>query len=141
MLVTNLFKMGIKTLYNIEFGKSGSGPLSIRYLGGILYPRSIMLYIHTVENDEMWKHLELFAKETISQVKKHSKSIGLQPNESNIVDLLDANVAQATIQNSSQFDEDCLPDLDVQLTTTVTEVEFALVQDIINEFQNNNEEK
>ena len=141
MPITNLFKMGIKMLYNIKISKSVSGPLLIRCLRGIMYPRSIMPYICTLENDEMWQHPELFAKETISWAKKWSKSIGLQPNESNIVDLLDGNVTQPTIQNSSQFDEDFLPDLDVQLTTTLTEVEFVLVQDIISELQNNNEEK
>ena len=141
MLITNIFQMGIKMLNNIKFSKSISGPLSIRCLGGIMYPRSIMPYICTLENDEMWQHPDLFAKEMISRAKKQSKSIGLQPNESNIVDLLDGNVAQPTIQNSSQFDEEFLPYLDLQLTTTLTDVEFVLVQDIISELQNNNEEK
>ena len=70
MLITNLFKTGIKMLYNIKISKSCSGPLSIRCLGGIMYPRSIMPYICTLENDEMWQHPELFAKEMISQAKK-----------------------------------------------------------------------
>ena len=50
-------------------------------------------------------------------------------------------MAQSTIQSSCKFDDDFLPDLDVQLSQTLTEVELVLVQDIITELQNNNEEK
>ena len=70
MLITNLFKTGIKMLYNIEISEFCSGQLLIRCLGGIMYLWSIMPYIHTLENDEMWQYPELFAKETISRVKK-----------------------------------------------------------------------
>ena len=70
IIITNIFQIGIKMLNNIKFSKSISGPLSIRCLRGTMYPRSIIPYICTLDNDEMWQHPHLFAKEMISQAKK-----------------------------------------------------------------------
>ena len=144
MMVTHRFKIGITTLCNIEIHKHSTGAISIACLGGSIYSRSIMPYIHMIENDDMWTSPHLFAKEQIIRGKKQCKAIGLQPTESSIIDLLDANAAtlvELTLQYADPLDDDCLPDLQIDLQLRITESELSLVQDIVIELQNTSEDK
>ena len=144
IMVTNRFQLGITTLCNIKIQRLSTGALSIWSLGGTIYPRSIMAHIRTVENDDMWTSPHLFSKDPISRCRKQCKTIGLQPTETSIIELLDSNVAnlvQVTSPSCDALDDDCLPDLHVDLQQRITESELALVHDIVSELQNNNEDK
>ena len=105
--------------------------ISLSTLGGSLYPQSIMPYICTIDDDDMWLHPQQFSKirKNVTH-KKATKIIGLQPSESNIVDLLDANVNN-DINPSEELQDDYLPDLVQPLHKRITHSKFALVSDIV----------
>ena len=145
LMLMNTFKNGTTTLSNIEIEKHSTCQLVIKCLGGQIYPRSIMPYIRTVENDDMWTNPNLFGKEPSVRPKKQCKPISLKSCESSIMDLLDATVttvADPTPHSSEVLHaDDCLPHLHVDLKERITESEFSLVQDIVTELQNTNKDK
>ena len=138
---TNIIHQGVTELCNLLIEKVPNGKISLSTLGGSLYPQSIMPYICTIDDDEMWLHPEQFSKVTKNVTwKKPPKIIGLLPSESNIVDLLHPTVAN-DINPSEELQDYYLPDLVQPLHKRITCNKFGLVSDIVTELQNSNPDK